>query len=211
MTPSDDASIPAAPAAPEEGAAGPPGPADPPAAEPEAPETPDRAADAAQAEAQAAAHEVEHDLDALLGKAKERDEYLALAQRTQADFENFRKRAARDHKAAEERGTTRLAKEILPALDTLALALEAAAAAAGDDDSLVGGMRLVQQDLLAALARVGIEPFSPAGEAFDPTVHEAMAQNPVEGAASGTVVEVYQQGYRLNGEILRPARVVVAA
>lgn len=208
MTPSDDASIPAAPAAPEEGAAGTPGP---PAGGPEAVETPDHAADAAQAQAQAAAHEVEHDLDALLGKAQERDEYLALAQRTQADFENFRKRAARDHKAAEERGTARLARELLPALDNLALALEAAAASSGEGDSLVGGMRLVQQELLAALARVGIEPFSPAGEAFDPTVHEAMAQNPVEGAATGTVVEVYQQGYRLNGEILRPARVVVAA
>lgn len=206
--PSDDTSAPATPAAPEEGAAGTPGP---PAGGPEAVETPDHAADAAQAQAQAAAHEVEHDLDALLGKAQERDEYLALAQRTQADFENFRKRAARDHKAAEERGTARLARELLPALDNLALALEAAAASSGEGDSLVGGMRLVQQELLAALARVGIEPFSPAGEAFDPTVHEAMAQNPVEGAATGTVVEVYQQGYRLNGEILRPARVVVAA
>jgi len=73
------------------------------------------------------------------------------------------------------------------------------------------GIRLVQQDLVAALGRVGIEPFSPKGEAFDPTQHEAMAQQPVEGAQAGTVVEVYQQGYRLGGNVIRPARVVVAA
>jgi molecular chaperone GrpE len=68
----------------------------------------------------------------------------------------------------------------------------------------------VQTELAGALARVGIEAYSPAGERFDPEQHEAMAQQPVEGAEPGTVVEVYQQGYRLNGAILRPARVVVA-
>ena len=69
----------------------------------------------------------------------------------------------------------------------------------------------MQEELLDALARVGVEAFSPEGEPFDPVEHEAMAQQPVEGAESGTVVEVYQQGYRLNGTVLRPARVVVAA
>lgn len=217
----DPTTVPVTPAAPQDGAAGASAAPDPPA--PEAPgegappvteelaETPEHAADAAQAEAQEAAHEVEHDLEALLARAGERDEYLALAQRTQADFDNFRKRAARDHKAAEERGAARLARELLPALDNLALALDAAGATAGEDDSVVGGMRLVQQELLAALARTGIEPFSPQGEVFDPTVHEAMAQNAVEGAESGTVVEVYSPGYLINGDVLRPARVVVAA
>jgi molecular chaperone GrpE len=69
----------------------------------------------------------------------------------------------------------------------------------------------VHAELTAALARLGIEGFVPKGEPFDPTQHEAMAQQPVDGAASGTVVEVYQPGYRLNDTILRPARVVVAA
>jgi molecular chaperone GrpE len=75
---------------------------------------------------------------------------------------------------------------------------------------VVKGFRLVQEELVSALGRVGIEPFSPAGERFDPVEHEAMAQQPRDGAEAGTVIEVYQQGYRLNGAVLRPARVVVA-
>jgi molecular chaperone GrpE len=69
---------------------------------------------------------------------------------------------------------------------------------------------MVRDELMSALGKVGIESFSPHGEAFDPAEHEAMAQLPVEEAESGTVVEVYQQGYRINGTVLRPARVVVA-
>ena len=70
---------------------------------------------------------------------------------------------------------------------------------------------MVAGELRAALERVGIQPFSPKGEPFDPNEHEAMAQQPVDGAEAGTVVEVYQSGYRINGAVLRPARVVVAA
>jgi molecular chaperone GrpE len=102
-----------------------------------------------------------------------------------------------------------LAKEFLPALDNLDRALEAAA----QDDPLLDGVRLVRSELSAALARVGIESFSPVGEAFDPVLHEAMASvpQPPDGADSGTVVEVYQPGYRLGSTVIRPARVVVAA
>jgi molecular chaperone GrpE len=153
---------------------------------------------------------VQQDLDELAAKARERDEYLALAQRTQADFDNFRKRAARDAAAAADRGTARLAKELLPALDHLELALQAAEQDAAAQE-FAKGFRLVQGELAKALGRVGIESYSPRGERFDPAEHEAMAQHPVEGAESGSVVEVYQPGYRLNGMVLRPARVVVAA
>ncbi len=138
---------------------------------------------------------------------KQRDDYLALAQRAQADFENYRKRMARENAAAVDRGMAKLAKELLPALDHLELALKAAE---GHED-VVKGFHMVAGELRAALERVGIQPFSPKGEAFDPTEHEAMAQHPVEGTESGTVVEVYQSGYRINGAVLRPARVVVAA
>src|SRR5262245_31270566 len=165
-------------------------------------------------EEQQAAVEVEQDLDELLARAGKADEYLALAQRTQADFENFRKRMARDVAAAEARGVSRLAKELLPALDNLGRALAAAEADPADREAaghLGAGVKLVHDELLAALARVGIEPFSPQGERFDPNEHEAMAQQPVEGAEAGTVVEVYQQGFRQDGSVLRPARVVVAA
>lgn len=155
---------------------------------------------------------LEGDIAELQSKADERDEYLALAQRAQADFENYRKRAAKDVAAAEGRGTAKLARELLPALDNLALALAAAESGAETehDRKLVEGIRLVENELSAALARVGIEAYSPEGEAFDPELHEAMAKQPVEGAASGTVAEVYQRGYRQNGVVLRPARVVVA-
>ena len=160
----------------------------------------------------AAEQPVEHDLEELIAKARERDEFLSLAQRTQADFENYRKRVARDAALAEDRGVTKLARELLPALDNLERALAAAesAPAADGEHHLAEGIRLVQAEPAGALARVGIESFSPEGERFDPEQHEAMAQQPVEGAEPGTVVEVYQQGYRLNGVVLRPARVVVA-
>jgi molecular chaperone GrpE len=149
------------------------------------------------------------DLDELVKTAKQRDDYLALAQRTQADFENYRKRVAREAAAAQERGACSLAKELLPALDNLDRAIEHA----DHDDPLLQGVRLVRSELAAALARAGIESFSPAGEPFDPEVHEAVATAPQApgGKPSGTVVEVYQPGYRLGASILRPARVVVAA
>ena len=151
--------------------------------------------------------EIEGDLDALAILATERDEYLALAQRTQADFENYRKRVARESAAAGERGVAKLAKELLGALDNLDRALDAAA----QDDPLLDGVRLVRTELSAGLARVGIEPFGAAGDTFDPVEHEAVAQQPVEGAESGSVVEVYQRGYRLGANVIRPARVLVAA
>ena len=159
------------------------------------------------------AERLEGDIAELQSKADERDEYLALAQRAQADFENYRKRAAKDVAAAESRGTAKLARELLPALDNLALALAAAESGAETehDRKLVEGIRLVGNELSAALARVGIEAYSPEGEPFDPEFHEAMAKQPVEGVASGTVAEVYQRGYRQNGVVLRPAREVVAA
>ena len=153
--------------------------------------------------------EVEEDLDELVevDVVAERDRYLALAQRTQADFENYRKRVARDAAAAQERGVAKLAKELLPALDNLDRALEAAAT----DDPLLDGVRLVRGELSAGLARAGIESFGAVGDTFDPVEHEAVAQQPVEGAESGSVVEVYQRGYRLGTNTIRPARVLVAA
>ena len=136
----------------------------------------------------------------------ERDKYLALAQRTQADFDNYRKRMARENASAQDRGVAKVAKELLPALDHLEHALKAAE---GHED-VVKGFAMVSGEITAALARAGIEAFSPQGEPFDPNEHEAMAAHPAEDAESGTVLEVYQQGYRLNGAVLRPARVVVA-
>jgi molecular chaperone GrpE len=174
---------------------------------------PDAEADVAEASDEQALEgdvevaELEGELDELASIAGERDQYLALAQRTQADFENYRKRVARDAATAAERGVARLAKELLPALDNLDRALGAAA----QDDPLLDGVRLVHGELSAGLGRLGIESFGAAGDTFDPVEYEAVAQQPVEGAASGSVVEVYQPGYRLGASVIRPARVLVAA
>jgi molecular chaperone GrpE len=135
--------------------------------------------------------------------------YLAMAQRTQADFENYKKRVAREAAVAADRGMAKLAKELLPALDHLELALRAAEEHGGAD--FAKGIRQIQDEMVGALGRVGIQPYSPKGEPFDPAEHEAMASQPVEGTEPGTIAEVYQQGYRINGTVLRPARVVVAA
>ena len=165
----------------------------------------------AEAEAELEAEPTEEDaLAQMRERAAKADEYLGLAQRTKADFENFRKRMTRDVQAAEARGTGRLAKELLPALDNLDRALAAVEAAEDDEHHLTKGIRLVQTELAAALQRSGIEGFVPKGEHFDPAQHDAVAQQPFEGADPGTVVEVLQAGYRLNGAILRPARVIVA-
>jgi molecular chaperone GrpE len=153
--------------------------------------------------------QLEHDLEELSAKAEKADEYLELAQRTRADFENYRKRAAREAAGATERGIAKLALELLPAVDDLDRALQATDGA-DDSDTLASGVKLVHAGVIAALARVGIEPFSPVGERFDPQFHEAVAQQPADGAEAGTIIEVYQRGYRLGEAVLRPARVVVA-
>lgn len=170
---------------------------------PARPPSEDRGADDAEVlpseEAEAAAAEPEPDY---------KDQWLRAA----AELENVRKRARRDVAAAETRGIAKLARELLPALDNLDRALAGAEEQPENrDHHLTDGIRLVQAELLSALARVGIQPESPQGELFDPHRHEAVAQQPVEGAEAGTIVEVYSQGYRYGDEILRAAKVVVAA
>jgi len=140
----------------------------------------------------------------------ERDKYLELAQRTQADFENYRKRAAKEAAAAGGRAKAGLVRELLPVLDNLERALQLATGGGGNGDAFVEGVRLVHADLVGVLQRSGVESFDPSGEPFDPTLHEALSTRPQDGAHPGTVVEVVEKGYRLNDTILRPARVVVS-
>jgi molecular chaperone GrpE len=136
-----------------------------------------------------------------------KDQWLRAA----AELDNVRKRARRDVAAAESRGIAKLARELLPALDNFERALAAAEEQPENrDHHLTDGIRLVQTELLGALARVGIEPDSPKGERFDPHRHEAVAQQPIDGAAPGTIVEVYSAGYTYGDDVLRPAKVVVA-
>lgn len=164
--------------------------------------------------AEGASDQVERDLDSLLADAhRERDEYLELAKRTKADFENFRKRVTADVQAASSRGKAEIARDVVPVLDDLERALQAAGLdPEGDsEDGLAHGVILVFRGLRETLTRHGIEAVDPRGEKFDPNVHEALSTQAVEGAESGTVVEVLQKGYRMGDHLIRPARVVVSA
>ena len=147
--------------------------------------------------------------DPLAEAEAKRDEYLELAQRTQADFENYRKRTAQQAAQAGERAKVGLLRELLPVVDNLERAEQAAADSEGP---LHEGVKLVLADLQNVLARAGVESIEPAGERFDPTVHEAISTvAPQEGGESGVVVQVVEKGYRSQDTVIRPARVVVSA
>jgi molecular chaperone GrpE len=156
-----------------------------------------------------AADQVERDLDELGETRRERDEYLELARRTKADFENYRKRVAKENSEALARGKADLARQLLPALDNLERAL-----AAGEDASahqaLVKGVAMVRDELHGRLEGAGVESFDPTGERFDPQLHEALSTRADEGTEPGLVLETLEKGYRLNGQVLRPAKVVVS-
>ena len=146
--------------------------------------------------------------DPLARVQRERDEYLDLARRSQADFENYRKRAAKEAALAGERAKSGLVRELLPVVDNL----ERALASAGESEQhLAEGVRLVHSELIAVLERNGVQQFDPSGERFDPGEHEALSMRPQDGAESGVVLDVVEKGYRANGTVLRPARVVVSA
>ena len=164
------------------------------------------------------AEEVERDFEELLRDTqRERDEYLDLAKRTRADFENYRKRAAQDARDAERRGKAALARELVPSLDNLERALRSAGIDPdgedeneGDGGGIAHGVRLVYRDLAATLERAGVETYDPTGERFDPTWHEALATRADEGTEGGVVLETVERGYRLDGQVLRAAKVIVS-
>jgi molecular chaperone GrpE len=135
----------------------------------------------------------------------EPEDYLALAQRIQADFENYRKRAAREAAAAGERAKSGLVRELLPIVDNLERAL---ASAEDGEQHLAEGVKLVHSELIAVLERNGVEQFNPAGDKFDPAEHEALSVR--DDGEPGLVLDVVEKGYRANGTVLRPARVVVS-
>jgi len=151
----------------------------------------------------AAADEVEERLAAL---EVERDELLDRLRRTAADFDNFRKRAARDQENLVARAHERLMKALLPVVDDLERAL--VAASEHEEAQLEEGVRLVARSLRDALEREGLQEIETDG-AFDPHVHEALLSQPSE-AEEGSVIEVLQKGYRLGDRVLRPARVVIS-
>ena len=169
---------------------------------------------------------VEGDLDALLAeRTRERDEHLELAKRARADFENYRRRVRSEVAEADQRGRATLARNLLPAIDNLERALVAAGVdpelrpdPAGEPpsqevsarDALAQGLALVYRELISGLERAGVVSFDPVGERFDPESHEAISTGIADGIESGTVLETLERGYRVDSQVIRPARVVVS-
>jgi molecular chaperone GrpE len=152
--------------------------------------------------------EPEPSLEARLAEAEAKaEEHLDDLKRLAAEFDNYRKRATRDQEQLVTRAHERLVKELLPVLDDLERALEAAEQ--HEEAKLEEGVRLVHRSLQAALEREGLAEVETEGR-FDPHVHEALLSQPSE-AEDGSVIEVLQKGYKLGDRVLRPARVVVAA
>jgi molecular chaperone GrpE len=148
--------------------------------------------------------------ETLLAEAQARaEQYRSDFLRAIAELENFRKRSAREAEAARQYGVERLASELLPVADTLALAL--ASADSADVTTLIAGQQATLRLLQKAFERAGITELDPAGQPFDPALHEAMAMQPSAEHPAHTVLQVVQKGWLLNGRLLRPARVIVSA
>lgn len=167
------------------------------------------AADQPPAETAEAQDPVE-DLPAQLAKAQEKSEknyndYIRLA----AEVDNLRKRSVRDVEHARKFGAERLANELLAVVDSLEMGIDAGADASAE--TLLEGQQATLKLLLGALTKAGIESVDPAGEPFDPNLHEALTMQPSDVAEPGSVLTVVQKGYQLNGRLLRPARVIVAS
>jgi molecular chaperone GrpE len=166
----------------------------------------------AQAEDQAA-EQVLDDLDSLRAKLQDaeqkRDEYLYLAQRTRADFENYQKRVKRDQAEERRYAQVPLAADLLAALDNLERAT-VAAEQAGEKGPLVQGVAMVHTQLLDILRRHGVTRIEAQGQPFDPNLHQAVMQQPSKEHPPLTVMQVLEQGYMIHERVLRPARVVVS-
>jgi molecular chaperone GrpE len=156
-----------------------------------------------------AADQVLEDLVGLRARAEERDKFLALLQRTQADFENYQKRNQREREQERRYWHGALALDLLPVIDNLERAMTAAKQA-GESGPLVQGVGLVQTQVLDLLKRHGITLIDALNKPFDPNLHQAVMQQPSPDQPPNTVVQVLQQGFMIHDRVLRPASVVVS-
>jgi len=148
------------------------------------------------------------ELEALRAELQERQDRFV---RLQADFENFRRRTLKEREEAYQYGHQNLVKDLLPTVDNLERAIEHARKSGREDlDGLLQGIDLVQRELMGVLAKHGVTEIEALGQAFDPSVHEALAQVEDPTVPASTVVQVFQKGYRLRDRLLRPAQVVVS-
>lgn len=161
-------------------------------------------AERAEAEAQTVANEL---ADALAAANARAEEYLNLAQRVQADFDNYRRRNQNTRSEAFEDGARAFAATLLPVLDNLERAVGAAEGTA--DSALKEGVEMVLRQLGEAFAKRGVAPIDRKGEKFDPNLENAVMQGTPEDGEPGTVCEVFQKGYQMGGCVLRHAMVKV--
>ena len=143
----------------------------------------------------------------------ERDDLRDKFMRALADAENSRKRADRDRREAEQYGSTRLARDLLPVFDNLKRALNAVS----DDQraastALIEGVELTLRELITVMTRHGMTPIAPeVGEAFDPQLHQAMFEAPLPGTKAGQIIQMMTEGFMLHDRLLRPAQVGVSS
>jgi molecular chaperone GrpE len=142
--------------------------------------------------------------------AAERDQYLDMAQRTRAEFENYQKRNQKDRELERRYALTPLVLDILPALDNLDRAMQAAQQA-GETGPLVQGVAMVQAQFMEQLKRHGVTRIDALGKEFDPNLHQAVMQQPTADYVPGTVMQVLEQGFMNQDRVLRPAKVIVSA
>ena len=145
---------------------------------------------------------------ALEAAEKKRDEYLAMAQRAQADYQNFKRRNSATRTEAYDDGVRETIAAMLPVIDNLERAI---AAAESEDSALVSGVQMTLRQMMEALTRMGLEEVPALGEKFDPDIHNAVMRAPEGEGEPGQVLEVFQKGYRVKGRMIRYAMVKIAA
>lgn len=145
---------------------------------------------------------------ALEAAEKKRDEYLAMAQRAQADYQNFKRRNSATRTEAYDDGVRETIAAMLPVIDNLERAI---AAAESEDGALVSGVQMTLRQMMEALTRMGLEEVPALGEKFDPDIHNAVMRAPEGEGEPGMVLEVFQKGYRVKGRMIRYAMVKIAA
>jgi molecular chaperone GrpE len=149
------------------------------------------------------------ELATLRKQAAERSEYLDLARRTQAEFENYQKRSSKERDQERKYSIASLITDLLPILDNLERAL-GAAQQANESGTLVQGVQMVQTQFLEQLKRQGVTRIDAAGKAFDPNFHQAVMQQPKDDVEPNTILQVLENGYTLHERVLRPAKVIVS-
>jgi len=156
-------------------------------------------------------HLTPDEIEDLKTRAAKADEHWERLLRATADFENFKKRAARERQDATKFANESLMQKIIPVLDNFEMALGAAQTSqANGVQSLQAGITMIQQQLRSALADAGLEEVDASGKPFDPNLHEAVSQQETADAPEGSVVQQLRKGYKLRERLLRPATVIVA-